>query len=59
MLNDALQSAVGNNPDPETTTAGNALRIEDEFVTPLYEEARITLGISLMLLMSFAIKHSH
>ena len=42
-------------PDPETT-AGNS--IDEEFRTPLYEGADISLGISLMLLMSFAIEHS-
>ena len=50
-----MEVAVGDNSDPETT-AGNS--IDEEFRTPLYEGARISLGISLMLLMSFAIKHS-
>ena len=31
--------------------------IEDEFTNPLYEGAKITLGVSLLIIMSFVIKH--
>jgi hypothetical protein len=56
-LNDAIEGTGGNTAGDAQTTARNSSNIEEEFTTPLYEGAQISLGISLLLLMSFVIKH--
>ena len=57
-LSNVLDTTTDNHPsDSETPTTDNSFRIEEEFTTPLYDGAHISLGISLMLLMSFVIKH--
>lgn len=57
-LSNVLDTTTDNHPsDSKTPTTDNSFRIEEEFTTPLYDGAHISLGISLMLLMSFVIKH--